>query len=141
MFLVLVLLAITTRLYLTVDNLTKLIIYIVCSGGLGGLAFGAYSYSKHFAIGDFDLKWFWWYIFKPGIGVIYGLFLFFLIAGGLMTLAGIDVTQISASLYTTKAFMFYCALAFLVGYAQEPFTKQLNALAEAIFKELPKRPV
>jgi len=126
--------AIMTRLYPAgLDDMTKLIIYVACSGGLGGLAFSIYGYTKHLLKNDFDLNAVWWYIMRPFIGIVYGSFAFFFIAGGLMTLSGTS-QPVAETLFTTKTVMFYCALAFLTGYSESSFTAQLKELAEAVFK-------
>ncbi|MFA5237028.1 MAG: PEGA domain-containing protein [Methanoregula sp.] len=130
---VLTALAIFDRLYLgSLDNLTRLIIYIACSGGLGSLAYSIFGYIDHNGKNDFDLNYFWWYILRPFIGIIYGTFAFLFVAGGLMTLSGVTA---DTTLFTTKTAMFYCALAFLAGYAEHAFSLQLKELAEALFKK------
>lgn len=135
----LILFAIVTRMSLhTLDNLTKLIIYVSCSGGLGSLTLSMYSYSDHLGKGDFDLSFFWWYILRPFIGIIYGCFVFFFVVGGLMTLSGVSPETIIENLFNAKTIMFYCALGFLAGYAEHAFSVQLKELAEAIFKVPPK---
>jgi len=130
---VLVALAFIDRLYLgSLDDLTRLIIYIACSGGLGSLAYSIFGYIEHRGKNDFDLSYFWWYILRPFIGIIYGTFAFLFVAGGLMTLSGVSV---DTNLFTTKTVMFYCALSFLAGYAEHAFSLQLKELAEAVFKK------
>jgi len=129
----LVTLAFIDRLYLgSLDDLTRLIIYIACSGGLGSLAHSIFGYIEHQSKNDFDLNYFSWYILRPFIGIIYGTFAFLFVAGGLMTLSGVSV---DTNLFTTKTVMFYCALSFLAGYAEHAFSLQLKELAEAVFKK------
>jgi hypothetical protein len=131
----LVLFALINRFYLTaLDDLTQIIIYVACSGGLGSLAFSIFGYIEHLGKDDFDLNYFWWYILRPMIGIIYGTFAFFFVAGGLMALSGTSA-PVSESLFTTKSVMFYCAFAFLAGYAEHSFSLQLKELAEALFKK------
>jgi len=132
---ILIVIAVVTRRYQTMfDNLTTVIIYVACSGGLGSLAISLFGYMDHLGKDDFDLKYFWWYILRPGIGIIYGTFAFFFVAGGLMALSGTSA-PVSESLFTTKSVMFYCALAFLAGYAERSFSIQLKELSEAVFKK------
>jgi hypothetical protein len=118
------------------DNLTRLIIFISCSGALGGLAFNMYVLTYHVGR-DEDYKPVYEssYYLRPFIGILYGVFSFFFVVGGLMTLS--TNAALPQNLYTTNAFMFYIALAFLVGFAEEPFSIQLKALAEALLKEPP----
>ena len=131
----LVLITIVNRLDLkALDDLTKLILYVACSGGLGSLAISIFGYMDHLGKDDFDLNYFWWYILRPIIGIIYGTFAFLFVAGGLMALSGTSA-PVSESLFTTKSVMFYCAFAFLAGYAEHSFSLQLKELAEAVFKK------
>ena len=120
------------------DNLTRLIIYCACAGVLGGTTFSIYEVVNHLGVGDFNLDYFWWYIARPFIGMVYGTMILLFVAGGLMTLSGTS-PPMSDGLFTTKTVMFYIALAFLAGYAEEPVSLELKDLAEAIFKK-PNRP-
>ncbi len=130
---ILIVFAVFNRLYLTtVDDLTRVLIYIGCSGGLGCLAFSMFGYIEHLSKDDFDPNFTWWYVMRPFIGIIYGIFAFLFVAGGLMTLSGVST---DANLFLTKTVMFYCALAFLAGYAEHSFSLQLKELAEALFKK------
>lgn len=131
----LVLLPVLVRLGLfKPDDLTRTIVYCACAGGIGGITFSVYALVRHLGIGDFDMAYFWWYMFRPFIGIIYGTMVFFLVAGGLMTLSGTS-QDVSSSLFTTKTVMFYLALSFVAGYAENSVSLQLKALAEALFKK------
>lgn len=119
------------------SNLFRELIFVACAGGLGGLAFNMYVYVYH--IGreeDFRVDYKYSYYFRPFLGILYGTFVFFLVAGGLMMLSGTTAPTIE-NMYVLKSVMFYIALAFLAGYAEEPFSLQLKTLAEALFKEPP----
>jgi len=116
------------------DSLTQNILYFALAGGLGSLVFNMYEYFYHVSVGDFNIDFFAWYMFRPFVGILYGTFIFFLVAGGLMTLSGVNAPSF-ADLLTQKTVMFYLALSFLAGYAEEPVSLQLKALAEAIFKK------
>jgi len=130
---ILITFSVFNRMYLTtVDDLTQLLIYIACSGGLGSLAYSMFGYIEHLGKDDFNLNYTWWYIVRPFIGIVYGTFAFLFVAGGLMTLSGVST---DANLFLTKTVMFYCALAFLAGYAEHSFSLQLKELAEALFKK------
>ena len=120
--------------WFTSDDLNIILIYIACSGGMGALAYSLFGYVDHLCRkNDFDVRYKWWFILRPVIGIIYGTFAFLFVAGGLMTLSGVDPG--TANLYAAKTVMFYCALAFLSGYAEHSFSIQLKELAEAIFKK------
>lgn len=136
--LALVAIALLTRFNLIIvppDDFTRLLINIACAGGLGGLAFNLYVLVNH--IGreqDFRMEYSSSYILRPFLGVIYGTFVFFLVAGGLMALSGTSA-PLGENLFKAKSMMFYIALAFLAGYAEEPFSLNLKELAEALFKK------
>jgi|GEM_PF-2963099 len=130
---ILIMVAVITRVYLApLDDLMQIMIYIACSGGLGSLAYSMFGYIYHLGKDDFNVDFAWWYIMRPFIGIIYGTFAFLFVAGGLMTLSGAST---DANLFLTKTVMFYCALAFLAGYAEHQFSLQLKELAEALFKK------
>jgi hypothetical protein len=139
-FILAVVIAILNRFTLlpVTDNLTKLIIYCACAGAIGGTTFSIYEVVSHLGTGDFDVAYFWWYIARPFIGLVYGTMILLFVAGGLMTLSGISAPM-SPGLFDQKSVMFYIALSFLAGYAEEPVSLELKDLAEAIFKK-PDRP-
>lgn len=121
----------------SLDPLFKELIFIGCAGGLGGLAYNMYVYTDH--IGreeDFRVEFASSYYLRPFIGILYGVFVFFLVAGGLMTLSS-GGSATTNGLYTQQSVMFYVALSFLAGYGEEPVSINLKALAEAMFKEPP----
>lgn len=136
-FILLVTIIVLNRLeWFTSDDLNIILIYIACSGGFGALAYSLFGFVDHLCRkNDFDVRYKWWFIHRPFIGIIYGTFAFLFVAGGLMTLSGVDPG--TANLYAAKTVMFYCAVAFLAGYAEHSFSVQLKELAEAIFKKNP----
>ena len=113
------------------DDLT-LFIYIGCAGGLGGTIFCMRSYSKHKVVGKFDLKWTSWYIFRPFISVIMGVFVYFFIAAGLMG-AGSDIGN-----DISKGMRLYLAAAFLSGFFINELVEKLRELANVLFKKTSK---
>ena len=134
---ILIVIAVATKLVIPstwVPDLVKIILYLACAGGIGGATFSFYELVYHLGDGDFSLQFFWWFMIRPLIGAVYGTFVFFLVAGGLMTLSGANAPSLS-NLFTTQTAMFYLALAFLAGYAEEPVSLQLKAIAEALFKK------
>jgi hypothetical protein len=137
--LALIAIAITMRVGIIVppDKFTLLLIYIACAGGLGGLAFNMYVLVNH--VGreqDFRMEYTSSYILRPFIGILYGTFVFFFVAGGLMSLSNTS-PPLQEGLFTAKAMMFYMALAFLAGFSEEPFSLKLKELAEAMFQKPP----
>jgi hypothetical protein len=115
--------------YSSSDQLIRTLVYIGVAGGLGGTIFCIRSFYKHLISKDepFDLKWTWWYIFRPFISIAIGEFVYFLIVGGLLSVGSISQVDFS------KSVMFYCALAFLGGFSFTQFANKLEELASTVF--------
>jgi hypothetical protein len=121
------------------DPIIKILVYVACSGGIGGLLYSIMGFTYHFEQADFDVdKYFWWYIYRPITASLLGVFLFFLVAGGLMALSG-DTATIPdlTSGYTAKTAMFYCALSFLAGWSTNKVIGKLDSLTTVIFQKTP----
>ncbi|MEN6611574.1 MAG: hypothetical protein ABFC24_12090 [Methanoregulaceae archaeon] len=122
----------------------KLLIWVTCSGGIGGFLYNAMGYNKYSRIGTTDAsfkadQYFPEYIFRPITASFLGLFVFFLVAGGLMSL-GTNITVQDISGYTSlKTIMFYCALSFLAGWANNKVIKKMDDITTAIFAEDPSK--
>ena len=111
------------------DSLIKSLIYIGCSGGIGGTLYSIRGFYKNLGGNTFEMKWFWWYIFRPPISIVAGIFVYFLIIGGLLSVG--TVSDINYS----KSVMFYCAIAFLAGYAFSRFAEKLEDIIEILFSK------
>lgn len=117
----------------TQDCIIRQLIYVGCAGGLGGVIYNILGFTKYSDKGDFNLRYKWWYFFRPITGVILGVFAFLFVAGGLMSLSGFPNDVFEETCLPVKGIMFYCALAFLAGLSTNAFVKKLNDLAETIF--------
>ena len=78
--------------------------------------------------GTFDSKWIWWYIFRPPISVIAGVFVYFLIVGGLLSVG--TVSEINYS----KSVMLYCAIAFVAGFTFTKFVEKIEQITSKLFE-------
>jgi hypothetical protein len=107
--------------------LIKSLVYIGSSGGIGGTIYCIRAFYKNLASGKFDLKWTWWFIFRPFISIVIGVFAYFLIVGGLLSLGSISEVDYSRSV------MFYCAISFLAGFSFTQFADKLEELALTMF--------
>jgi hypothetical protein len=120
--------------YLTsLDPLLKLMIYVGCAGGIGGIVYSALGFARHYYSGDFKLGYKYWYYSRPIIGSFLGIFSFLFLAGGLMTLANVskdDFTDVNLILVTK---MFYIALAFLAGFSTNNFIAKLKDVSQSVF--------
>ena len=107
--------------------LIKSLIYISSSGGLGGIIYCIRGFYQSLASKQFDFGWTWWYIFRPFISIVIGVFVYFLIVGGLLSLGSISAVDYSRSV------MFYCAISFLAGFSFTQFANKLEELASTVF--------
>ncbi len=107
--------------------LLKTVLYVGVAGGMGGAFYGINGFVGHIAEDDFDAKWEWWYLYHPITGFVLGVFAYFLIVGGLLTLG--SVSQIDY----TKGILLYCSISFIAGFSARKFTEKLNDLASTLF--------
>jgi hypothetical protein len=133
------------------DSMVKLLIYVGCSGGLGGILYNFQGLTQHYIDGDFNTNYLYKYLSRPFVSIIVGVFLLFFIFGGVMTLSGVNTETIffvnsstnssmsdtpnpdfTQPLITDKA-MFYLAIAFLGGYSSNAFIKKMEDLAKTLF--------
>jgi len=126
--------------YQNYDNIVKLLIYVSCSGALGGLVYSIFGYTNHHKQKNFKPEYFWWYFFRPIIATILAVAAFFFVAGGLMTLSGIETEPLATKIYSQKTVMFYSALAFLTGYSTNSFIKKINEIAGVLFEKPEGKP-
>lgn len=123
---VLVILAIFT--YFKVSNISiKSLIYFACSGGIGGTLYSIRGFYQHVGKRNFDLDWTWWYIFRPLISMVVGVFAYFLIVGGLL-----NFKFLSENTYQ-RGIMFYLAISFLAGFCFSQFADNLENIGAKIF--------
>lgn len=113
--------------YSVADDLIRSFIYISVAGGIGATLYCIRGFYQNIADNKFDgKKWFWWYIFRPIIGFVAGVFIYF-IMGGLIGLNSVELT------FTSGGIMAYCALAFLAGFSFTQFADKLDMILKAIF--------
>jgi len=109
------------------DPLIRSLIYISCAGGIGGIVYCIRGFYQHLFEKDFDNNSTWWYIFRPFLSVVMGVFVYFLIVGGLLSIG-----QIATADYS-KSIMFYCAISFLAGFSFTQVSNKLEELASTLF--------
>lgn len=107
--------------------LIKSLVYISSSGGIGGTIYCIRGFYQSVTSKKFDLGLTWWYIFRPIISIVIGIFAYFLIVGGLLSLGSITAVDYSRSV------MFYCAISFLAGFSFTQFADKLEELASTMF--------
>jgi len=113
--------------YSIFDDLIRSLIYVSVAGGIGATLYCIRGFYQNIADGEFDSeKWVWWYIFRPLIGFVAGIFIYFIL-GGLIGLNSVELT------FTSGGIMAYCALAFLTGFSFTHFANKLETILKTIF--------
>ncbi len=108
-------------------RLINILIYISCSGGIGGTIYCIRGFYKNLGSDSFEAKWTWWYVFRPIISAIIGLFAYFMIVGGLMSISN------SPDVNYSKSVMFYCAVSFLAGFSFTKFMEKIDLISGTLF--------
>ncbi|MFW6129474.1 MAG: hypothetical protein ACOC6P_04435 [Candidatus Aminicenantaceae bacterium] len=111
------------------DPLIRSLIYIGCLGGIGGTIYCIRGFYQNLGQGNFNFAWTWWYLFRPFISVIVGIFVYFLIVGGLLSIGSANEINYE------KGVMLYCAIAFLAGFSFTQFADKLEELASTLFSK------
>lgn len=109
--------------------LFRYLVYATGSGGIGGTLYSIRGFYQNLGACKFKLSWTWWYLFRPIIGAVAGVFAYFLIAGGLSFFG----TPLETS-YSRRV-MFYLAVSFLGGFSFTQFADGLEKTASTIFSK------
>jgi hypothetical protein len=131
-----ILIATISYFYVSSNKLIFSLIIIACSGGIGGTIYSIRGFYQNLGEGSFNFNnWVWWYIFRPVMSSVIGIFVYFLIIGGLLSIGDISEANYSRGL------MFYSAIAFLAGFSFTQFANKLDEIASTIFakKEVNKK--
>ena len=115
------------------DQLIRALIFVGCSGGIGGTIYSIRGFYQNLGQGNFQLNWVWWYVFRPIISIVTGIFVYFLIAGGLMSLGLISETDYS------KALLFFCGIAFLSGFSFSKAADRFQDISSILFSKKKER--
>ena len=113
-------------------ELLHILVYIACSGGIGGTIYCIRGFYKNLGGGGFETKWTWWYVFRPFISAIIGIFSYFMIIGGLMSISN------SPDVNYSKSVMFYCAVSFLAGFSFTKFVEKIDLISDTMFSKQAK---
>lgn len=109
------------------DSLIRSLVYIGSAGGLGGIIYCMRGFHDHKAHGDFNIDFSYWYFFRPIISTVTGVIIYFLFAGGLLTV-GSDFSKADQS-----STMFFCSVSFLAGFGFTQFYNKVDDLANTLF--------
>jgi membrane protease YdiL (CAAX protease family) len=120
--------AVRTYLNQSADKFAFSLILIFCSGGIGAVIYSIRGFYKNLAKEKFNFdSWVWWYIFRPIIGAVTAVFVYFLIVGGLLSIGSISTVDYS------KGLIAYCGLAFLCGFCFTQIAAKIKDVASTIF--------
>lgn len=108
-------------------EIIRTLIFVGASGGIGGTLYSIRGFYKNLGGNTFEVRWNWWYIFRPIISVVLGVFTYFLIVGGLMSIS--NTTDVTLS----KGIMFYCGVSFLAGFSFTRFAERLDNISDILF--------
>jgi len=111
------------------SEVMRTLFYVGASGGIGGTLYSIRGFYQNLGGETFKSNWIWWYIFRPLISITVGVFAYFLIVGGLLSISN------NAEVTFSKGIMFYCALAFLAGFSFTRFAGKLDSISDTIFKK------
>jgi hypothetical protein len=111
------------------DEIIRMVFFVGASGGIGGCLYSIRGFYQNIGGDTFNSKWIWWYIFRPIISVVVGVFSYFLIVGGLMSIS------FSTEVTFSKGILFYCAIAFLAGFSFTHFADNLKDLSGTLFSQ------
>jgi hypothetical protein len=109
------------------NEIVRTLFYVGASGGIGGSLYSIRGFYQNLGGKTFETNWIWWYIFRPVISIVVGVFAYFLIVGGLLSISN------NADVTFTKGIMFYCAISFLAGFSFSRFADRLNNISDTVF--------
>jgi hypothetical protein len=113
----------------TITHDQVLLLGVLTAGALGGCIHVVTSFSDYVGNAQYRASWQWWYLMRPFIGGCLSAAFYFLLRGGMLSLAspGADPQQ-SPSFYGVTA------IAFLVGMFSKQATDKLDDVFDTLFK-------
>ena len=121
---ILIIIPVVTYFYYTANQLIRSLIFIGCSGGIGGTLYSIRGFYQHLGEENFKFNWAWWYIFRPIVSIVVGVFIYFLIAGGLMSFK-----------IPSPGLMFFCGISFLSGFCFTQVADKFEGMSSVLFSK------
>lgn len=109
----------------SIDNDARLILLVLCTGGLGSYVHATTSFVSYVGNRRLVFSWAWWYLLRPFIGMALALIFYFVLRGGLLATSATP-DQISP--------FGVAAVAGLVGMFSKQATDKLRELFDSLFK-------
>jgi hypothetical protein len=110
---------------ITLGDDARLILIVLCAGALGSHVHAATSFASYVGNDRLRLRWAWWYVLRPFIGMALALIFYFVVRGGLLVTSAAS-TEISV--------FGVAAVAGLVGMFSKQATDKLRELFDSLFR-------
>lgn len=105
-----------------------ILLAVLVSGALGGCVHVATSFSDYVGNAQYRANWQWWYLLRPFIGGCLATAFYFLMRGGVMSMAATSVDNALPNMYGM------IAVSFLVGMFSKQATDKLDDVFDTLFK-------
>lgn len=117
----------------------KLPYFCAIAGGAGSVFYSLWAVYSHWSRQkNWDDDWLVWYLIRPILGLIAGVFTFILLKSGLILLT--QQTPSGPASQNLSSNLAYLALAFLAGFNIEDVTKKFKELFKNFFNVPEKNP-
>jgi hypothetical protein len=114
----------------TITHDQVLLLGVLTAGALGGCIHVATSFSDYVGNNEYKASWQYWYMIRPFIGGCLASAFYFLLRGGLLSLASAD----GGNQQQSPSFYGVTAIAFLVGMFSKQATDKLDDVFDTLFK-------
>lgn len=114
----------------TITHDQVLLLGVLTAGALGGCIHVATSFSDYVGNAQYRARWEYWYVMRPFIGACLATAFYFLLRGGLLSLA----SPAAANPQQSPSFYGVTAIAFLVGMFSKQATDKLDDVFDTLFK-------
>lgn len=110
------------------DPTLKLLVYLACSAGMGCTVYSNLVMVRHVSENRQEASFFVWYVFRPLIAIPLGVFIYFMVAGGLLVLGNASIPE-----NDTQRMMFFYSIAFLAGFAIDSMINKMYDIVNVLF--------
>lgn len=121
--------------FLNLDPTLRLLVYLACSAGMGCTVYSNLVMVQHVSHKEQEASYFIWYVFRPLIAIPLGIFVYFMVAGGLLVLGNASIPE-----NDTQRMMFLYSIAFLAGFSIDSMIKKMYEIVNVIFSSQGKNP-
>ena len=113
---------------ITTNPTIKILILVFLAGIIGGCVYLLRSFYKHFsAEKNFDLSWTPWYFIRPILSGVGGVFVYFLLKVGLITLGSLSIS-------TEPRLVTALVVSFFAGFSFHEAMNKFHEISKKLFK-------